>query len=134
MVKQQAQIIDAKVIETNGKKEIELGKADFQKTVELAKIDLEKYKVDIGHQDNMMKARVSLVTDSEANETEKRVAAEDHSFQHDMALLEHAQGQQNADQQREHEIGMADMGQAHALEQGQQAADLAPQPDEGANS
>lgn len=62
---------------------------------------------------------------------ESRQAAADRSHEWDMADEQHQRAQELAQQQGVQNAMAAEQGQAHALEQGQQAADLAPEPAAG---
>lgn len=73
-----------------------------------------------------------------AHEAALEQMSQEHERQQAQAAMAHAAalGDGQADREdvrteadREHQVGMAEMGQSHALEQGQQAADLAPEPD-----
>lgn len=106
MVKQQAHIIDSKIVETNSRKEIELGKAELQKTVEMAKLSLDKYKIDTDYRIALTKTNAQASSDAAALENAAILKAEQHAFDHDMGLLDHARGRMDLEAEQAHEQTM----------------------------
>lgn len=136
--KQQAQIIDAKVIENSAKKDIELGKAGFQKDIALAKLELEKYKIDMSREVALIGAKTEAASTAAVIESEHILTAEQHNFETDMSVLEHHQSTAQADQahqqntdlttmQQDHEAGQGDIARAHEADMAAQQ-----QPEAGA--
>lgn len=93
-----------------------------------AKVAIERIKADLERAKLLFEAKVNAANREDEQRHELGLAAADaeHEIQQAERQMENQADLLKAGQA--HDVGMAGMGQAHALEQGQQAADLAPEP------
>ncbi len=127
LLKEQAQVIDSKQIEAASRKDIELGKADFQ--TKLAMFN-KFYDFKIA----ALKVNAQAASDAAYIENDQKIAAEEHSLDFDLSQIDNQQQTQLAQMSQQHEAGMAAMGQQgdaamqgadQAHEAGMQGADQA---------
>lgn len=115
LLKEQAQIIDGKVIETNGRKEIEIKKAEFQKIVQIAQIEMDKYAAELKYKADLAKVNATANAEAAALLSNQEVVAAGHALDFDKAQLQHGQAKELTGIQQEHEIGMTGLNQEHEV-------------------
>lgn len=131
--KKQAQMIDAKVIENDSRKEIAIAEARFNLLFKLADLKLKKYQIDMSRENTLITAKTSAASDAAAIESEHTLTAEQHALEFDLARLDHLQGKDAASQQHDqtreltsiqnaHDAGQGDIARAHEADMAAQAA------------